>query len=124
MAKSVLVVHHDPSLRRFLRLKLEGVGTPVLEAPSNGRAIELLEGGDHPVAAVICGAQCTEHTPATFVQAVRATVPRPHVFFFTSRAPSLDGHLLDGVQIFPKPDGLADLIEASRVVADGREGAG
>jgi hypothetical protein len=119
MANPVLVVHHDSSLRRFLRLKLEGIGAPVLEAPSCGRAIDLLADGGRPVAAVICGTEPGDGSTSAFVRAARAAACRPHVFFFTSRAPSLDGAVPDGVQIFPKPDGLKALLEASRAVVEG-----
>ena len=124
MANPVLVVHRDPSLRRFLRLKLEEVGTPVLETATCGQAVELLAGGAHPVAVVICGARSGDLTPTAFVQAVRRADPQTRIFFFTSRTPSLDGSLLDGIQIFPKPGGLSDLIAASRTAAGERPEVG
>jgi hypothetical protein len=72
------------------------------------------------VAAVICGTEPGDQTPDMFVRAARAAACRPRVFFFTSRAPSLDGALAAEVQIFPKPDGLDALLEASRTaVQDG-----
>ena len=91
MANPVPIVHHDPSLHWFLRLKLAGVGAPVLEAPSCARAIDLLTEGARPVAAVICGTEPGDSSPAMFVRAPRASACQPRVFFFTSLTSSLDG---------------------------------
>ncbi len=114
MASTVLVVHNESSLRKFLRLRLENVGLTVREVADVRQSFDEFARAADDIAVVVSGVRMSGLSGLELLAGLRDLSSDVPVFFFSSH-PLLDGDSLPpGVQIFAKPDELNDLIRAVR----------
>lgn len=113
MGPAALVVHDEPALRRFLRLRLERAGVRVLDAPGTAGAVELFAAHAGQVRVVVAGRRLAGLSCADLVAGVRRFNPTVPVFLFSAR-PAEESDP-PGVRAFAKPHEMESLLQAVRV---------
>jgi DNA-binding NtrC family response regulator len=113
MSKAALLVQDEPGVRRLLRMRLEGQGVPVVEAPSARQAVTIYSEERSRIAVVVSAMRMKGLDGDQLLAALREADPEVPVFFFTSTAPATNP-LPPNVAVFGKPGGLGDLLQAVR----------
>jgi DNA-binding NtrC family response regulator len=112
MSKAALLVQDEPAVRRLLRIRFEGDGVPVVEAPSARQALAIFRQQSSDIGVVISAVRMNGLCGEDLLEALREADPVVPVLFFSSTPPNEP--LPPNVVVFDKPGGLGALVRAVR----------